>query len=144
MNAAPVGVAADGRAGSGDDDSFRRCGKRGADAGVEHAEDMRFRIETAERLHGNRRDGVAGDDDHFHSAVEQKRGVFAGKTADGIHGFVAVRHTGGIAEIKDVFIGESAVHGGGDGQPAESGIEHADRSVVSLVRHFGSFRSAFP
>ena len=105
---------------------------------------MRFRIETAERLHGNRRDGVAGDDNHLHAAVEQKRGVLAGKAADGIHGFIAVRHSGCVAEIKNVFIGEGAVHGGDDGQSAEPGIEHADRSVVSVVRHFGSFRLMFP
>ena len=133
MNSAAVGVAVDRGAGSGNGDPAGRSGKHRADSRIQYAENVSFRITAAECIHRDCGDRIAGGDDHFYSASEQKFRVLSGKPADRIDRFVPVRNAGGVAEIQDVFIGQGAVDRRNDGQSAESGIENPDGSVVSLV-----------
>ena len=56
---------------------------------------------------------------------------------------LAVRGAGGVAEIDDVLVRQLVDHRPGDGQPAEAGVEDADRRLVSLPRPISLRRGAW-
>ena len=63
--------------------------------------------------------------------VEALEGVLA-DLADRLR---AVRLARGVAEVEDRLVRQLVEHGPGHGQPAEAGVEDADRSVSSHGRH---------
>jgi hypothetical protein len=49
--------------------------------------------------------------------------------ADLRNGQRTVRAVGGVADIDDVLVGQQIDDRAGDGEPADAGIEDADRSI---------------
>ena len=73
---------------------------------------------------GTRR--IACHHDGFHMMRFQKTYNLPGKPGYGFLGFVAVGHPCGIPEIYDFFIGNLTHDFSCHGQPADTGIKHAD------------------
>ncbi len=103
---------------------------RGRSARLEHADD-RHRVEfVRERIECDGRRGVACDDETFHAALVQQARRLQGILADRCGTLGAVRQPRGVAEIDEVFAGQPVEQCAQHGQPADAGVEHADRRGV--------------
>ena len=58
----------------------------------------------------------------------------AGKFQDGFRGAHAVRHPGGIAEVNDILPRQQLHQLPHGSQPAQTGIEYADRPMIHMLR----------
>ena len=79
-----------------------------------------------------RRRGVARDDDGLHALLEEERADLAAVAPHGVGRLGSVRHACRVAEI-DQALGRQLSHDRmRDGEPAQPGVEHADRRGGSL------------
>src|SRR5579862_9276935 len=121
-----VRAALDGGPGADDADApVARGGDGGPSAGDDDADDGDFQ-EFFQPRDRQGRGGVARDDDELGLFREQEGGYLDAVTLDGLRAFAPVRHARGVAYIEDVFRGEEIAQSGGDGQPADAGVEYAD------------------
>ena len=74
--------------------------------GFQHAEDMNSGETAPQRIHRNRRNGIARDHDHLDSFGKQEFRILKREFPDGIHRFIPVRDSCGISEIYDILIGQ--------------------------------------
>ena len=103
---------------------------RGPDARVDHA-DQRHVVFEAQHVEGGGGRRVAGDDDHLHVVpLDQGGRDLASEVPHLVERAGAIRIPAGISDVDEVFIGEEVDQGAGDGQPAESTVEHADGPIV--------------
>ena len=79
--------------------------------------------------------GVARDDQRLHAALVEVVEALEGVLADLADGLLAVGLARGVAEVDDRLVRELVDDGARDGQPAEAGVEDADRGVGGLSRH---------
>ena len=78
-----------------------------------------------------RRRGVAGHHQELDTVVvDQVAGDLQGEAAHLVQGAGTVRIAAGVADVHQALGREQVDHRPGHGQPAEAGVEHADRPVV--------------
>src|SRR5690606_29832762 len=74
---------------------------------------------------------VAGHDDHFGTAVEEKAGDPFGKAADLLQGAGAVGHVALVGKIEDILFGKLAAHLAQDRETADPGVEHGNGTCIN-------------
>ncbi len=129
MDATRVGIAVD-RGGRADhaDASARRLGHGSARAGLDDVQHRNVPRQPVHHMRRHRRHGVAGNDQHLHVALQQEAGDLLGELLDRGNRLHAVGHARGIAKIDDVLERQALHQRPHDGQPADAGVEHADRA----------------
>ena len=108
----------DGRPGADDADvPIARGRRRRSRAGLDDADDGHFQL-FLELRHGERRGGIARDDDHLRPLGQQQSGDFDGVSLDGLLALAPVGDARGVADVKDVLRGHQLAQCRGNGKPA--------------------------
>ena len=115
-----------------------RGGKRRFGAGGDHVEHRHIARHRAHFLAGHGGNGVAGNHQRLHIVLQQKFNDLGGKGFNGGARFHPVRHTGGVAEIHDIFHRQPLHQRAHIGETAHPRIEHADRALF-VVAHIVDF-----
>lgn len=102
---------------------------RGAGAGLHHADDRDGQRLLRVRKAG-RRGRVAGDDDKLHAPAHQPACDLLHEAVDLREAARAVRAAGRIAHVHDGLVRQHLGDLTRHRQPAEAGVEHADRRVI--------------
>ncbi len=95
-------------------------------AGIDDA-DNRHRQLFLEDVQGERRRGVAGDDEELYPPGKEEERAFKGILRDGLGRFVPVGQARRIAEVDDALMGKERPHLFQHREPADARIEHAYR-----------------
>ncbi len=126
-----VGAARDGRLGADQADPIVARGMHGGpNPRVDHPDD---RDAVGVRHVGDRRhlDRVAGDHQHLDVAFGQVPRDLERERADLLERPRAVGEPAVVAEVQDRFVRQQVEDGAGDGEPADAGVEDADRPLIA-------------
>ena len=126
-----IGARRDGADGADHAHPSRVGGSQGGpQAGFDHADDRHLgrRVQTVEAGGGRR---VARHHQQLDVVVLDQLGRdLPGKPAHLVQGARAIGIPAGVADIDEVLGGQQIDDGPGDGETAETAVEHADRPVV--------------
>ena len=120
----------DGR-GRADDAHFaaQRLRHRAAACRLDRADDRDI-VLPLEQIERHGRNRVARDDNRLQVELAQEGHVLSGVFDDNVSAAGAVGHAAGIPEVDDVLLRHERVQAAHRGQPAQAGVEHADRTVI--------------
>ena len=107
-----------------------------AAAGRLHHTQNRQVIFCSQRGQGRRRHGAAGDNNRFDIKRAQKTHILPAVLEQNFLRAAAIRDTGRVTEVYNVFRGENAPHLAHGSQSAQPGVKHPDRSVIHGIFSF--------
>ena len=124
-----VGARAD-RAGGADhaDPAVARRRHRGAHRGADHLDDRNV-VALARVAQHRRGGGVARDHEHLHALVDERVEDLERVPADVGDRLRTVRRARGVADVEERLARQLRRDRPGDGEPADPGVEDADRRV---------------
>jgi hypothetical protein len=107
----------------------------GLDCGLDR--DDRLDVASAQRIDGDPGRRVAGDNNGLHMLSTQELHDRDRATADVVLRTITVRRVARVSHVNQIFGGKFASNLAQDGEAADAGVEHADRSVAPGIRDPG-------